>query len=702
MRESVMGVHPLAPLLAPKSLAILGASDRAGSPGNAAVREVLRGRFTGRFYPVNPRYTAIDGVACYPALKDLPEAPDCVDLLVSNDKLEATLAEAIAARAKSVVIHDSCYLPNDRDPPLTKRLAAMAKAAGVHIMGGNCTGFMNLAERVRVNAYPPNHDMEAGHVTFISHSGSTYGGLCRNERRLRFNLLVSPGQELTTTAADYMDYALGMETTRAIGLMIETARDPQAFRASLEKAALRDIPVVVVKLARSDYGRRLALSHSGALAGEAAAYDALFDRYGVIRADDIDEMVATLLLFGEGKRARTGGLAGVHDSGGERELTVDLAEQMSVPYAAIAPKTTERLRKRLAFGLAPVNPVDFWSTPHEFKETLAECFDALLDDEGSALGIYFGNVVAGIGVYESEGEVLVELARRHAKPLAIASMFAASDHGDYGVRFSRQGVPVIYGAIPALKAARNLMRHRDMRLRPPVGVPIPPPGNVVRRWRDRLLEGRALDEADSLALLRDFGVPVQPHRIVDGEADAIAAAVALGYPVALKTAMPGILHKTERQGVVLGLADRASVAAAYADLAGRLGPRVLVARMAGPGTELALGAVVDPQWGPLVMAGSGGILIEVLRDVRFALAPIDAAAAAGLVDSLRIRPLLGGVRGGAAADLGSLAQALAQLSSIVHALGDVIESIDVNPFLAGPAGCAALDALVIPRKAAGA
>ena len=448
-----MGAHPLAPLLAPGSLAILGASDRAGSPGNAAVREVLRGRYAGRFYAVNPRYKTIEGVACYPSLKDLPEPPDCVDLLVANDKLEGALAEAIAAGAKGVVIHDSGYLAEDRDPPLTQRLARMAKSAGVHIMGGNCTGFMNLAERVRVNAYPPNHDMEAGHVTFISHSGSTYGGLCRNERRLRFNLLVSPGQELTTTVADYMDYALGMESTRAIGLMLETVRDPPAFRAALEKAAALDIPIVAIKLARTAYGKRLALSHSGALAGEAAAYDALFERYGVIRADDIDEMVATLQLFGEGKRARAGGLAAIHDSGGERELAVDLADQMGVPYAAIAPKTTARLRKRLAFGLAPVNPVDFWSTPHEFKETLAECFDALLDDDDTALGFYFGNVVAGIGVYESEGEVMVELAQRHAKPLAIASMFAASDHGDYGVRFAKRGVPVIKASIRRLPTA---------------------------------------------------------------------------------------------------------------------------------------------------------------------------------------------------------------------------------------------------------
>lgn len=692
-----MAGHALAPLLAPKAIAILGASQRPGSPGNEAVREALRGRFPGKIFPVNPRYAAIEGLACHPALKDLPERPDVVMLLVSNDKLETALDEAIAVGAKGAVILDSCYLENDRDPPLTRRLAEKARAAGLAINGGNCVGFMNFEARARLCAYPPVHDMEAGHVAFISHSGSTYGGLARNERRLRFNLMVSPGQELTTSMADYLDFALEMETTRAVGLMMETVRDPAAFVAALEKAARRDIPIVAVKLARTAYGKTLALSHSGALAGNAAAYDALFDRYGVLRAEDIDEMVATLLLFGEGKRARAGGLAAVHDSGGERELGVDLADKLGVPYAQISPATTERLKKRLAFGLAPVNPVDFWATPHGYQDVLAECFDALLDDSDSALGMYFGNVVTGMPVYEGEAEVMAALAKRHAKPLAVASMFAGSDHGDYALRLGKQGVPVIYGAIPALKAARNLMRHRDFRLRAPMGEAPKPPAQALARWRPRLARGGALDEAESLAFLADMGIPVQPHRLAEGEDAALEAAGVLGYPVALKTARAGVLHKTESEGVVLDLADESALRAAFRDLSARLGPRVIVARMAPPGVETVLGVVADAQFGPLVMAGTGGVLIEVLKDVRFALAPFDAGHARAMIEGLKIMPLLAGVRGRAAADLASHAEALARLSGVAHALADVIAEIDVNPFLVGAGGCVALDALVVGK-----
>ncbi|MHB1219972.1 MAG: acetate--CoA ligase family protein [Alphaproteobacteria bacterium] len=693
-----MAAHPLAPLLSPRSIAFVGASERQGSPGNNAIREALRGGFPGKLYPINPRYKEIDGIPCFPSLRDLPEAPDLAILLLANDKLEGALVEAVAAGVKGAVILDSCFLPGDTDPPLTKRLARIANEGGLKINGGNCTGFMNFEARARACAYPPGHNMEAGHVTFISHSGSTYGGFTRNERRLRFNLIVAPGQELTTTAAQYMDYALEMETTRAIGLMLEQVRDPGTFRASLEKAAQRDIPVVAIKLARSEYGKKLALSHSGALAGNAAAYDALFERYGVIRAEDIDEMVGTLMLFGEGKRAKKGGLAAVHDSGGERELAVDLAEQMGVPYAQISAPTVARLRKQLAPALAPVNPVDFYSTTHTHVEDVRECMSALLDDDASAMGMFFGNVVAGFKNYEEEGELLAELATRYDKPLAIGAMFCGSDHGDIALRISKKGVPVIYGVIPALKAARNLMRHRAGRERPPIGPAPAVPEAAVRKWRARLEKGGALDEGESLALLSDFGVPVQPHKIVETEKDALAAADALGYPAVLKTAMPGILHKSDQGGVKLRLTDREAVAAAYAALARNLGPRVLVAKMADPGVETVLGVVNDEAFGPLIMAGTGGILVEVLKDVRFALAPFDAVTARRVIDGLKVKPLLDGVRGQAPSDMAGFADALARLSGLAIALKDVLAEIDVNPFLVGPKGAVALDALVIPKK----
>jgi acyl-CoA synthetase (NDP forming) len=218
------------------------------------------------------------------------------------------------------------------------------------------------------------------------------------------------------------------------------------------------------------------------------------------------------------------------------------------------------------------------------------------------------------------------------------------------------------------------------------------------KWQGRLTKGAPLEEIESLALMADYGVGVLPHAIAESEAAAIAAARAVGFPVALKTAMSGILHKSDVGGVRLGLADEAAVAAAYRDLAARLGPRALVMAMAGKGVELSFGAVVDPQFGPLVIVGAGGVLIEMMKDRRFALPPFDQGEARRLLDGLALRPLLDGKRGQKAADIDALANSLAAFSVLVADLKGLIAEIDINPVLAGPSGVVALDALVVPAS----
>jgi succinyl-CoA synthetase beta subunit len=222
----------------------------------------------------------------------------------------------------------------------------------------------------------------------------------------------------------------------------------------------------------------------------------------------------------------------------------------------------------------------------------------------------------------------------------------------------------------------------------------------VRRWRDRLEEGgRPLEEAEGLALLGDWGVPVAAAEVANSLEEALAAAERVGWPVVLKTAAPGIAHKSDVGGVVLGLEEPDRLAAAYEQLAGRLGPRVLVTTMAGPGVELALGVVHDPQFGPLVMVAAGGVLVEVLRDRRFALPPVDHPRALAMLDRLAVRPLLDGVRGAPAADLDAVADAIVCLSDLALDLGPSLAALDVNPLIASPSGCVAVDALVLTREA---
>jgi acyl-CoA synthetase (NDP forming) len=264
------------------------------------------------------------------------------------------------------------------------------------------------------------------------------------------------------------------------------------------------------------------------------------------------------------------------------------------------------------------------------------------------------------------------------------------------VRCTHSGTPVLVGMKPMMTAVRAAFDYRDFRARPAVARVAVPVG-AKARWTARLQRGDALDESESLALLADYDIPVLPSRVVESGVGAEDAAGEVGFPVVLKTAMPGILHKSDVGGVRLGLADVAAVRAAYDDLAQRLGPRVLVMPMAAKGTELAFGALDDPQFGPIVMLGAGGIFIETIADRRFALAPCDSASAGRLVEGLKVRPLLDGRRGLPAAKVDAVAAALARFSVLAADLAGLFQEIDINPILCGAQGCVALDALVVGR-----
>ncbi|HEY6336466.1 MAG TPA: acetate--CoA ligase family protein [Alphaproteobacteria bacterium] len=689
-----MTEHWLTPLLAPRSIALVGASPKQSTPGNDTIVMLARSGFGGEAFLINPAYHEIAGRKCYGSFADLPQPVDLAILAVGNARLEASLRDAVEAGARAAVIFASCYLENDASPPLTERIAAIARAAGIPICGGNCMGFYNDAACVWAAGFPAARAARPGGITFISHAGSVFGAFAHNDPRFRFNLVVSAGQELATTAADYLDYAMERPETKVAGLFLEAVREPERFVRALEKAAARDVPVVVLKTGRTATSAALALSHSGAIAGNDAAYEALFERYGVIRVDTLDELGATLLLFAQGRRAAIGGLAVIQDSGGERGLVIDLAADLGVPFARIGAETVKRLSDRLEYGLEPVNPLDAWGTGRDFTNIFLDCFTALLEDSDTGLGIFFNDLRDGFYIHEGFAEATRRSASRTRKPVAYATNFSQVRHDGAALALADAGIPVMDGTVPALLAARHMLAYRDFRNRTDDPPPLVKPS---RDWRTPLAKG-PMDEVETLALLADYGIPVVSASVVDDADAAVRAARAIGYPVACKTAMPGRHHKSDVDGVRLGLSDDAAVRAAYADLSSRLGPRVLIAAMAKPGVELALGLVNDPQFGPIVMVAAGGILIEVLRDARYVLAPFGQATARRMLNGLRLRKLLVGLRGKPPVNIEALARAIARFSVLAAELGGSITELDVNPLIAGPEDVAAVDALVISKK----
>ena len=693
-----MCAHRLDRLFAPQSIALVGASTRPGSVGLTIQRQLaaadFEGRHGGRLYLINPRYEEMEGKKCYPSLAALPEKPDLVFFGVPNAAVEETLQEAIALGIRAGIMVSSLYLPEDSEPALPQRVAKLCRAHDFLLCGANGMGLYNFHKGAWLVGYDTRKNHRPGGIAFFTHSGSALCSMIDAEGRIDYNFVASTGQELMLSQADYMDYALEHPSTQAIGLFMETIRDPKGFEAALIKAQAKKIPVVVIKVGKSPQAAALATSHSGALVGDDGAYQALFDRYGVVRVNSLDELAATLLLFQQSPQGLPkGGLVSLHDSGGERELFIDLAEERGVHLAKINETTADKLAGRLDHGLLPVNPLDAWGTGNDAYGIYADCMSWMMQDPDAAIGAVVCDRLADGAFFGEHARVAVRAMQASGKPVVCWSNHQGSGDAREAIAYWRDQGVVVADGVPALLAAvRALFQHRDF-VAPGAAPPVD--AAVVAKWRQRLSGGDTLDENEGLDLLADFGLPAVPRRLAEDRAAALAAAETVGYPVVLKTAMPGIAHKSDVGGVKLGLKSAAELGAAYDDLAARLGPKVLVAPMAGKGVEMILGMTRDAQLGPTILVGAGGIYAEILKDVVPLRPPFDAAFALHQLERLKLRKLLDGARGAPPSDVKALAEAAAKLSVLAVALADVVKEIDVNPLIVLPSGAVAVDALIV-------
>lgn len=688
------GAHALDPLLRPRALALVGASERHGSVGRVMLDQARQGGFGGPLYPVNPRYQWIEGVACYPSLRALPEPVDHAVLALADERVEAAFEDAVASGARAVTIFSSLFAEEPGSPGLAERLRARAREAGVLVCGPMSMGLYNFHHGLWVCGFETRLDHRAGGVGLISQSGAVLASLVDAEARIDYGLVVSSGQEMNVTTADYLDFALQMPETRVVGLFLEAVRDPERFVACLENARRRRIPVVALKVGRTERSARLAESHSGALAGNDAAYQALFERYGVVRVATLDEMAHTLVLFAHPHPVGPGALATIHDSGGERGLLIDLADDIGVPFASLSDTTLEHLAARLDPGLPPGNPLDAWGTGRDYQRVFAECASALMADPATSVGAVVCDRGPDSRIFPEYADFVRAAHAASGKPVCLVSNHQGSGASPEAVALTRAGYPVLDGAAQFLRGVRHLFEHRDFLARADAPPPVPDPG-LAQRWRARLAQGPAPAPDETLDWLEAFGVPAAARRHAGTRDAALAAAQALGYPVALKTAEPHVLHKTEARGVALDVPDPHALVRAYDDMAARLGPRVTVMAMVREGVELMLGLVDDAQFGPVVVLGAGGIYTEVFGDTVFALAPFDADSARRLVARLRVRPLLDGVRGAPPADLDALCEAAARFSAWAATSAGAVQSADLNPLMAHSRGCTTVDARII-------
>jgi len=774
---AVSAADPLTAMLEARSVALVGASSRPGSLGARMIEEVAKSPSRPRTFLVNPRYDSIGEVSCYPGLAELPEPVDLALLAVPDAALEDQVKSAAAAGARSAVIFGSAVDPDGpqgrrpqvdprghgapvdpwdqggpgdhgvpvragvavvpdgpQEPGLRERIAAIARDAGLAVCGAGCMGFVNVARGLRAIGYTEPEPLPAGPVALVTHSGSVFSALLRTRRAFGFTLAVSSGQELVTPAAAYLRYALTLEETKVLALVLETIRDAALLRSVLADAAARDIPVVLLGAGASAASRSLVAAHSGALAAGDGAWQALAAAYGAHRVGDLAELADTLELFCAATRrtrpARGQGLATVHDSGFERALAVDVAGDVGVGFAPLTEATRTRLGTVLDAGLEPGNPLDVWGTGRDAEALFTETLSALADDGTVGAVALAVDLVPEYDGDDSYRDAVIAAAARTNKLVAVLASIPAAIDTAAAARLRAAGIPVLESTRSGLRALSHYLSHFDGALSSlsPESVAIAAvsgdesAGRPERwraasslfsesaattavsgdeaparpaRWAAALAAG-PLTGACLFELLRDYGIPTAHVDSAASLEGALAAADAIGYPIALKTDMPDISHKSDVDGVRLGIADPAGLTAAYSDLAARLGPDVIVCEMAAPGLELILGMARDPALGPLIVAGAGGVLTELLSERAVALPPLTKNAAASLIGSLRFAEILNGVRGQPPCDVEAAISALVSFSVLVAELGEHLDAFDINPLICGPQGVLAVDALAVP------
>ena len=656
--------------------------------------------YPGAVFGVHPRLSELFGRACYPSLSDIPQPPDCVALAVANHHLLALLEEAARLQIPSAIVFGDPTVGAGRNPELQDQIADVARQSEMAVCGPNAMGVYALHLRLVISGYPVRTDLPAGNVALITHSGTVFDAMSQNNRDVCFNYVISCGNEAVLSTADYLHHVLDDPATEVVALYLETVRNPSGFLSGLQRAANKHIPVIALKVGLSERGKAMAQTHTGALAGGAETYSALFKRYGVRQVHSLDEMMDTVELFSQVQETPGSRMSVLMESGGERSLVADLCDGLDLEFAQLSRETNARLSEALEPGVVPENPLDAFGTGHDVVGVYSQCLKAMDADPDTGLLVLAVDLARDSYLSPAYVEAALKVREQLTKPLTGMVNLTAGANPELMARLRANGIPVLMGTDTSLKAIHHLIAFSAGRSRstePPALIGRPS-DEVLHRLREQIERANApLDEHESKCLLSSYGIPVTEEKIAEEANAAVKAARSLGFPVALKTAAPDVLHKSEIGGILLNLNDDDAVREAYAVLDSRCGPRVLVQEMAPPGTEMILGMKSDPQFGPVLLVGLGGIFVEVYKDIATALPPLSRGEAESLPGELRGNVILKGTRGRPAANGAALTDTLLRFSTLVSDLGDLLSEVDVNPLLVSPSGAKVLDALVIPK-----
>lgn len=706
----------LTPFFYPASIAVIGASQNPFKPNGIPIYLLYTFGYEGDVYPVNPKYDNVGGLKCYPTVLDIPGPVDLAIIGVPAPRAMEALRDCARKGIKAVIVFTSGFAEvGEEGRRVQAEMHALAAKAGMRILGPNCLGILNYYNGNTASFFyheKPANLVHPEALSFITQSGGLGGIIHQMVQQLSvgFNYFVSTGNEADLTFAEILHYLAGREDVSLIGGYMEgLQRHGRLFMEACDRAQRRRKLVTLLKVGRTASGAAAAASHTGALVGEDRVYDGVFKQLGVVRAEEVEQMNALITLFAAGRIPAGKNMGIITISGGGGVVVADSCPQYGITVPRLAEATQDSLREFFPSFGAVRNPVDLTSKLMFEPDLFQRAIRLVMDDPGIDAGGFFYNLEMPAA---EATQKIIEIYRRVEKPLVVFTWPTGQDFAlEAKKELIQAGVPVmehIPSGLWAMAALADWARGAE------VWQPFPlyTPGTEREAARAVLARGggrdRGLTESHSKKVLQAYGIPVTREILARNEAEAVKAAREIGFPVALKIESPDILHKTEAGGVALNLTGEAAVreafravtgaAAAYNPAASIAG--VLVQEMLRPGLEVIVGVKRDPIFGPVILFGLGGIFVHVLEDVAVRAAPLREQDALAMLEEIKGKPLLDGVRGGKPRDRAALVSVLMKVSRLAVELGEQIEELDINPLVVYEegAGAVAADALIIPAR----
>jgi acyl-CoA synthetase (NDP forming) len=677
--------------LDPRSIAVIGASDNPHKVGGRPIMFMKRYGFRGPIYPVNPARPEVQGLKAFPTLESIPEAPELVVVAVAGEEAVRAVESCARRGVKAAVVMASGFgETGEAGLALQNHMVSVARQAGMRIIGPNCQGIANFATGAVANFSTIFHEMECrdGPVAIVSQSGANSQAIYTLLRAKGLNArhVHATGNEADVTVADLVDAIVDEDGVRLVLLYMESIKNPTLLAQAAEKARTRDLPIVALKAGRTSSGQKAASSHTGALAAEDRVVDAFFERHGIWRVSDPHQLVSAAQLYCAGRRPKGKRFVFLSNSGASCVMAADYADVRGFPLAPITERGKSELKKVLP-GFANINnPIDITGALLTNPKLFGAVLNVVGEDAQSDL-VLAGLPVAGAGY--DVGMFAADLAafdQRYGLATALAS-----PQEKIRAEFASAGVATFASEPEAMDALAQVADHAALLGR-----------NVSKRKIARralpAAGARFMNEAESLALLAEAGLPVVEHRLCKTEAEALAAARTFGN-VVMKVCSPDIPHKSDHGLVALEVSDPAAEFRRQREQCVAMGARfdgVIVARKAAKGRELALGARLDAQFGPVVLVGDGGIYLEALKDFRLLLPPFGEEEVIRKLGELRAGPLLGALRGAPARDVAAFASMAVKLGDAMLAWDGRVASVDINPVMVFETGggAVAVDALV--------